>query len=162
MRPDTPYSKYLGDREPIATLRETAERIGKLTAAWTDADFERASAPGKWTARQLLAHLAHVEIAFGNRARMALSTPGYVVQPFDQDRWMEREKASGPEALNAFLGLSRMNLALFASLSKEELATPLSHPEQGHITVDWILHTLAGHQVSHVAQIEQIAGRATG
>jgi hypothetical protein len=37
-----------------------------------------------------------------------------VVQPFDQDRWMEREKASGRDALDAFLGLSRMNLALFS------------------------------------------------
>src|SRR6266542_4136098 len=104
MRPVTPYSKYLGDRDPLAVLSETAERIGKLTAGWSEEDFERASAPGKWTARQLMAHLAHLEIAFGNRTRMALSTPGYVVQPFDQDRWMEREVSlTGREAADAFL-----------------------------------------------------------
>ena len=154
----TPYSKYLGDREPVAALRETAQRIGAIVAEWSEAQFERAPAPGKWTARQILAHLAHVEIAFANRARMALTTPDYVVQPFDQDRWMAREtRLSGREAADAFLALSGMNVALFSSLSAAELATPLSHPEQGAITVEWILHTLAGHQLSHLAQIEQIA-----
>jgi len=132
-----------------------------LTAAWSAADFERAPAPGKWTARQTLAHLAHIEIAFGNRARMALTTPGYVVQPFDQDRWMEREtQVTGREAVDAFLALSRMNIALFSALSAAERGTGLSHPEQGEITVDWLLHTLAGHQVSHLSAIEEIARSA--
>jgi DinB superfamily len=160
MRPVTPYSKYLGDRDPIAAMREAAERIGALTADWSEEDFARASAPGKWTARQLLAHLVHVEIASANRARMALTTPGYVVQPFDQDRWMEREvTVSGRHAADAFLALSRMNVALFSSLTPVELGTRLSHPEQGEITVDWILHTLAGHQRSHLRQIEEIAAK---
>jgi hypothetical protein len=139
-------------------MRETGDRIRALTAAWSEADFDRIRAPGKWTARQILAHLAHVEIAFANRARMALTAPGYVVQPFDQDRWMEREtRVTGREAVDAFLGLSRINIALFSSLSAAELATGLSHPEQGGITVDWLLHTLAGHQVSHLAALEEIA-----
>src|SRR5438105_4922698 len=152
----TPYSKYLGDREPIAALRETAARIAALTAGWSPAQFERSAGPGKWTARQILAHLAHIELAFGTRARMALTTPGYVVQPFDQDLWMEHESAaSGRDAADAFVALSRLNVSLFQSLSADQIATPISHPEQGPITVEWIIHTLAGHQVSHLGQIEQ-------
>lgn len=144
-------------------MREAAAKIAAITAGWSENDFARSTAPGKWTARQLLAHLAHVEITFANRARMALTTPGYVVQPFDQDRWMEREgPVSGRDAADAFLAVSRMNLALFSSLSRADLETPLSHPEQGDITVEWLLHTLAGHQLGHLRQIEEIAGRGTG
>ena len=49
-------------------------------------DFERSYAPGKWSARQILTHLAQSEIALSYRVRMALTTPGYAAQAFDQDR----------------------------------------------------------------------------
>jgi len=95
------------------------------------------------------------------RVRMALTTPGYVVQPFDQDRWMERESTiDGRAAVDAFLALNRLNADLFSTLTPADAATPVSHPEFGNITVDWIIHTLAGHQVSHLQHIEQIASEA--
>src|SRR5258708_4167203 len=78
MPPVTPYTKYLGDRDPIAALRETSGRIAALASGWSPADFERTYEPGKWSARLILAHLAHIEIAFGMRVRMALTTPGYI------------------------------------------------------------------------------------
>ena len=158
MPPVTPYSKYLGDRDPIVALRETAARIGKLTFAWSPADFERFYEAGKWSGRLILAHLAHIELAFGMRVRMALTTPGYVVQPFNQDLWMERESAvDGRAAADAYLALDRVNVGLFATLSPADLAGPLSHPEFGQVTIEWIIHTLAGHQVSHLRHIENIA-----
>jgi|SRR5689334_21120498 hypothetical protein len=162
MHPVTPYTKYLGEREPIAALRETSARIDTLTAGWLPADFERTYEPGKWSARLILAHLAHIEIASGMRVRMALTTPGYVLQPFDQDRWMEHETAiDGRAAAAAFLALDRLNADLFATLSPADRATPLTHPEHGSITVDWIIHMLAGHQVSHLQSFEQIARQVT-
>jgi DinB superfamily len=161
MPPVTPYTKYLGDRDPIAALRETSARIGALTSGWSPADFERTYEPGKWSARLILAHLARIEIAFGMRVRMALTTPGYMVQPFDQDRRIERETATdGRAAVDVFLALDRLNVDLFATLSPADVATPVSHPEFGNVTVDWIIHTLAGHQVSHLQHIEQIARQA--
>ena len=76
MSVQTPYTADLAGREPIAALREAAERIGALTGDWTPSQFERTYAPGKWSARQILIHLAQTEIALGCRARMALATPG--------------------------------------------------------------------------------------
>ncbi len=158
MPPSTPYSTDLGDREPLAALRDTAERIRTLTRDWTPAQFERTYARGKWTARQILTHLAQTEVALGNRARMALATPNYVAQAFDQDRWMARESAfSGREAAEALVAMSAMNRALFASLSPAERATPFSHPEYGALTVDWLIHQMAGHLIHHLKQLETIA-----
>src|SRR5690349_13305121 len=107
MPPVTPYSKYLGNREPLAALRETSSRIDALTSGWLPPDFERTYESGKWSARKILLHLAHIELAFGMRVRMALTTPSYVIQPFDQDRWMERESAvDGRAAADTFLALN--------------------------------------------------------
>ena len=157
MPPTNPYANDLAGRDPLEAMRDGAERIRALVAGWSAAQFEQSYAPGKWTARQLLIHLAQTEVALGNRARMALSTPGYVAQPFDQDQWIARDGSLGArEALEAFGAMSAMNRAMFASLSAPDRATPLSHPEYGALTVDWILQQMAGHQLHHLKQLEQI------
>jgi hypothetical protein len=115
--PKTPYSDDLGDRDPFAAMHDTIDRIAGLANAWPADRFERSYAPGKWSARQILTHLAHTEIALGTRARMALATPGYVAQPFDQDRWMAREsRLGGPAAAAAFLAKGRLNVEQLQTL----------------------------------------------
>jgi len=157
MRPTTPYSDDLGDQDPVAAMPVTCERIQRLTTGWSEAQFERPLAPGKWTARQILIHLAQMEIAFGYRVRMALATASYAAQNFDQDRWLAAETSvAAIDARDAMLALNRMNLALFASLSAADRAVGLTHPEYGALTVDWIIHMLAGHQIHHLRQLERL------
>ena len=157
MPPITPYTSVLAGRDPIKAIGDTISRIEAMTAAWSPADFERTYAPGKWSARQILTHLAHSELAFGTRARMALTVPGYAAQSFDQDLWMAREPAlNGRAAANAYLSAGRMNLAFFEALSQADRSTAFSHPEYGALTIDWILHQTAGHQLHHLKQLEAI------
>src|SRR4029078_9033944 len=140
-------SEDLGDRDPVGAMRETLKSFGEF-ARWSDADFERSYAPGKWSARQVLVHLAQMEIAFGTRARLALTTPNYVAQSFDQDRWMARESALGRrEALAALLGGGTMKAEMLASLSPADRQTTFTHPEYGPISIDWLIHQTAGHQI---------------
>jgi len=143
-------------------MRETSERIRTLTAGWSAEQFARTYAPGKWDARQVLTHLAETEMALGYRVRMALSSTGYVAQAFDQDAWIAKEtRASGPQAVAAYHALRQMNLALFAALSPAERQRPFAHPEYGALTVDWVIHQMAGHDLNHLEQLETIAGRAS-
>ncbi len=155
---DNPYGKYLGSRDPIEAMSDTIARIESIASKWRDSEFSRSYAPGKWTAAEILVHLAQSELALGTRARMGLTAPNYTAQPFDQDRWMAKEAGtlSGPEALDAFLAIARMNLALFRSLSPADRATTMTHPEFGPISVDWVIRMMAGHQVNHLQQLEQI------
>ncbi len=163
MPPKRPYSVDLGNREPMAAIREGLARVRSLTSSWSLQDFERSYAPGKGPARKILTHLAQSELAFGNRARMALAAPArdYVAQPFDQDVWMARESTvGGREALDALLAMSTMNVALYGSLSAVDRAVTFSHPEYGALTIDWLIHQTAGHLLHHLAQLETIARAA--
>jgi hypothetical protein len=155
--PITPYTKYLGDRDPLAAIRDSLEKVQVLTRDWTPARFEGCYAPGKWSARQVLTHLAQTELALGSRARMAVSTPGYVAQPFDQDDWIALDaRLDGRQAVDAFLAIAHMNLAFFEGLSAAQRGTTLSHPEYGELTVDWIIHQIAGHHINHLLQLERV------
>jgi hypothetical protein len=161
MPPTTPYAADLAGRDPIEAMVETTAQIAALTTRWTAAPFERTYAPGKWTARQILTHLAQTELALGARARMALTTPTYVAQPFAQDLWIQRESLlSGPDAADAFVTISRMNATFYGSLSDGERQTPFAHPQYGALTVDWLIHQQAGHQIHHLKHLETIAAQA--
>ena len=155
--PTTPYTKYLGEREPLATIRDSIQRAAMLVRDWPVDRFERSYAAGKWSARQVLTHLAQTELALGTRARMAVVTPHYAAQAWDQDSWIALDsRLSGQQALEAFLATARMNLAFFEGLSTVQRATTLTHPEYGTLTVDWIIHQMAGHHINHLRQLQQI------
>ena len=40
-----------------------------------------------------------------------------------------------------------MNVVLFDSLSPEDRATSMTHPEYGAVTVNWLIDTIAGHEL---------------
>ena len=113
-----PYGAELAGREPKASLAEAAEAVRTICQPFDASRWRRSYAAGKWTAAQILVHLAQIEMMFGVRARFALTTGGYVVQVFEQDPFVEVEGVAvdGPTALNAFLSLRAMNLQLFRAL----------------------------------------------
>ena len=158
---NNPYGKYVEGMDVIASLDETGRRLESLLRGWTPEMYERGYAPGKWTARQLITHLTHTEIVFGDRVRFALTTPNYVVVPFDQDDWMAREnRTEGATAYAAFVALRRLNLAFFRGLTADQRAQRMMHPERGEIDVNWIITLLAGHDRHHLPHFETIAAGA--
>lgn len=155
-----PYGAYLGSRDPRAALAETPRRIASLVATFDEAAFGRSYGPGKWTARQLLVHLAQSEIMFQGRVRHALITPGFVVTPFEQNDLMALEPGpDGQTALACYEGLRRFLLPLVEALTPDQWARTCTHPERGPITAGDILATMAGHELLHLQHLEIIAGR---
>src|SRR6266446_405202 len=63
----------VGDRPVLESLEQTAKRIEAVAGSLGPARLERSYAPGKWTARQILAHLADCELGIGFRLRQALA-----------------------------------------------------------------------------------------
>jgi uncharacterized damage-inducible protein DinB len=151
------YEASLGGRDPLLALVDTPERIRELIGRMSTADFTRPRAPGKWNARQILVHLAHDEMVLGVRVRYALASERYVVQPFDQDAFMAREPLiEAPAALAAYYAMRHWNLPLFRSLDAGERAKTFQHPEQGEMTIGMLVTQLAGHELHHLAQLQQI------
>ena len=118
MPPTTPYTPDLDNREPIRAMRETTARIRAVAGEWSPDQFERSL-----RARQVgCAADSDPSCAERNCVRLPRADGAHDArlwaQSFDQDGWMAREsKTSGHDALDAFLGVAAMNIALFASLS---------------------------------------------
>ena len=152
-----PYAEVLGDRDPIAVLTETQESIPAAARTLGPAGLQRTYAPGKWTAAQVLAHLADSEIAFGFRVRQIIAEPELGIQTFDQDRWARRYgHLDGLQAAQTFQALRAWNLSLFRLLDQDDLAKTATHPERGPEKAGTVIRIIAGHTLHHLAQLEII------
>lgn len=156
-----PYASFLGKRNPLEVIAETPKKLESLLATLGPERTNQSPAPGKWSAREIVCHLADCETVFAFRIRQALAEDNHVVQPFDQEKWAKNYAAySAREALALFSAARAWNRRLFASLPAEAFAKRLTHPERGEMTFQVLVETMGGHDINHIWRIEAIATRA--
>ncbi len=157
-----PYAALLGGLPPNEVITDTPKRIAELLARLGPAGLERSYAPGKWTAREIVCHLADTEIAFAFRLRQTVSEPHHIIQPFDQDAWAKNYRSIPASAAAAtFSAIRNWNLAFMEAVGPEARSKPVTHPERGDMTFQTILETMAGHDRNHLRQLETIAAQST-
>jgi uncharacterized damage-inducible protein DinB len=151
-----PYAVALGEREPVEVIASTPEKLEALFSQLSAEQIDKKLAPGKWSVREVLAHLADCELAFGFRLRQAAAGVE-MIQPFDQDDWARNYDAySFPAALATYRPVRAWNLAFIQSLTEEQKAQVVTHPERGTMTVWTIVETMAGHDRHHLAGLEKL------
>ncbi len=153
-----PYAMHLGDSDPMEVISSTADRLGRVTSGLGSDVCDRAPAPGKWSVREIVAHLADCELVFGFRLRQTLSEDHPSIQPFDQGAWALRYKVYDlPSAMALFAAARAWNLLLLRGTSAAERKLSVTHPERGTMTLWTIVETMAGHDINHLNQVERLA-----
>lgn len=129
----------------------------------SDSDLERSYAPGKWTVRFLLHHLADAETVMFDRIRRVLSEKRPVLWAFDPDAW-----AAGLDYAERPLDLSRR---LYESTRDGVIHYARIHySKNGHL--EWVhsetgvrtlkdeIDKVAAHNAHHLAQIRMALGKS--
>jgi uncharacterized damage-inducible protein DinB len=156
-----PYAAHVGERAPLDVISETPRRLAQLVETIGPERLETPPAPGKWSARDIISHLADAEVAFAFRLRQTLAEDHHVIQPFDQDSWAKSYTASDAQlALAALSALRAWNVGLIRSVHSADWSKPVTHPERGAMTFQTIVETMAGHDRNHIKQVETIAAQA--
>ena len=141
--------------ELIHDLEATRDETLRYYALGAD-DLERTYAPGSWSVRFLLHHLADSETVLYDRIRRIISEPRQVLWAFDQDAW-----AAGLDYAQLPLELSR---GVYASVRGAIIHYAGLHYEtHGHLefvhsgtgvrTLKDELEKVAWHNAHHLAQI---------
>lgn len=152
---ENPYAKHLDDRDAIDILTATSAQLRELFAVHTPEEIDHVPAPGKWSLRELMAHLADCEIVWSWRIRQVLGSDTPALQPFQQDRWADHYSAYDfPTAQLTFDTLRAWNVRLLSTVTAEDRTRPASHPERGALTLRTILETIAGHDLHHIRLLE--------
>jgi uncharacterized damage-inducible protein DinB len=155
-----PYGNFLGDRSPLEVLSATPGKLQDILKNLGADGAEKAPAPGKWTAREILCHLADCETVFAFRLRQTLAEDQHVVQPFDQEKWAAvYTNYDANAALAVFSAVRRWNVALIQNVTPDAMAKTVTHPERGTMTFSTIVETMAGHDLNHLLQLEGFAAK---
>lgn len=151
----TPYATYVNGQDPAKVMQSTLAGFRDVFARYSKDDWSTPWAEGKWTAHQVLVHVAQWEMIFASRVRIALALPDYSVQALEQDDLLNIEAplVDVATARAAFEGLRAMNIALVKGLSAEQRAKKITHPERGEIDIEDLIVTLAGHAAHHLTQL---------
>src|SRR5579864_4866807 len=138
----------LGGQKPLKIQADTPKKLGRLIQRASSAKLRKRPAPGKWSAGEILAHLADCEIVSSWRMRQILGAPGTPIQAFDQDAWAAAghyEKRPARRSLEEFRAFREANLSLLWSLSPEQWKRHGIHAERGKETIEHIVRLKAGH-----------------
>ena len=146
-------------KDPLRVQASTPKAIAALLRRATPARLRKRPAPDKWSVAEILAHLADSEIVSGWRLRSILGAPGTPIQAYDQEAWAAAgryAKRDPRKSLEQFRVLREANLALLKSLSPEQWKHFGMHSERGEESVERLALMIAGHDVNHLEQIQNI------
>lgn len=150
----------LGTLNPVDVLESTISRLEPLTRALERKGLQNKPSPDKWSAGEILAHLAEAEIVYGYRIRKALNASGAAIEPTDQNEWVKNSGylQSDPYlALSLFQMVRKANVSLLKSLTPEQWAHFGIHSERGKESIARMAQMMAGHDINHLRQMETIA-----
>jgi len=151
----------LGEQEPLAVLAAMPGALRRLTGDLSAEELARPEAEGKWSAAQVLQHLADSELVWGYRLRKVLAEDRPTLVGFDQDLWASRlgyATADAGRALAVFAALRAAHVAMLRAATEHDLARCGVHEERGEESVAHMMRLYAGHDLAHRRQLERIRG----
>jgi hypothetical protein len=116
-------------------------------------------APGKWSARQIIAHVADAELVAAHRFRQMLAEDNPAIIAFDQDKWtqnLDYSRRKPKQSLETFRRLRAENHELLKDLPPAAFDRTGTHSERGSITVRSLVEGMAAHAESHARQLQEL------
>lgn len=148
----------LADRDPLEVLAQTASVLADIVDKHATTVLRTRPFEGKWTPNEVIGHLTDSEWVYGYRLRLILCEENPTILGINQDLWVaalrhnEREPS---ELVENFRTMRLFNLAVWKRTSPEDLERTGQHNERGPESLGVMLRLLAGHDLSHLDQIDR-------
>jgi hypothetical protein len=140
-----------GYREVVAALQGASER-----------ELDARPGPGKWTAREIVHHLADSEMTSAVRLRLLVAEEHASIRAYDEKAFATRLHYDRPIA-NSLLAFQAARLStgdLLDNMTDAEFAKTGTHPEHGAYGVERWLEIYAEHAHKHADQIRRARASA--
>ena len=143
----------------IAQYKEGYDEVIKSLEAFPKDGLASHPIPGKWSACEIVHHLADSETVSGIRLKRLLVEDHPLIQGYDQEAFASRlnynSREIGP-ALETFRSARANTAQLFALMSEEDWKREGTHSESGSYTAEDWLQIYAAHAHNHAAQIQRL------
>jgi len=125
-------------------------------AAGSEVDF---APEGKWSVRQIMAHLADAEVVGAMRFRQVIAENDPKLQAYDQEAWanqLDYAKRKPSQSLETFRRMRSENYELLAGMPEDVFARRGLHSERGPISLLELVRLYADHAEKHGQQLRAV------
>ncbi|MDQ3692968.1 MAG: DinB family protein [Chloroflexota bacterium] len=141
----------------VAQYKDGPRVIEDALAGITDAELDARPAPGEWTTREIVHHLADSEMTSAIRLRRLIAEPAPAMVGYDQDEFVRALSYPGRPiagSFQAFAGARASTAEILDQLSEIDWGRAGTHNEIDgpYGAEDW-LRIYAGHAHDHADQI---------
>lgn len=164
VRPER-YRNALGKRDPLKSSAGSPARVARLIRGLSEKQLSKRPAPGKWSIKEVIAHLADGEVIIGSRLRFVAAQDKPPIPGYDQDAFVENlgiEKVPTKQLLREFAAARQLNVSLLKRIPKRAFKNIGIHSERGEESIEKMLWTYAGHDIVHEEQIQNLRARLGG
>lgn len=143
----------------IARYADGYAEVSRALEGLSEADLSAHPLPGKWSAREIVQHLADSESISAQRLRKLLVEAHPIIQGYDQEAWAIRLRYNQRDlapALEAFRAARATTLQLLQAMSAEDWGRGGWHTESGPYSAETWLQIYAAHAHNHAAQIRRL------
>jgi hypothetical protein len=146
-------------QELIARYRDGYEQVTRALEGLSPEALGAHPIAGKWSAREIVHHLADSESISAQRLRKLLVEDHPVIHGYDQEVWARRlrynERDIAP-ALEAFRAARATTAQLLESMTEAEWTREGWHTESGRYSAEVWLEIYAAHAHEHARQIRRL------
>lgn len=148
--------------ELIARYKDGYREVAAALEGASDKDLDSRPAPGKWSAREIVHHLADSEMTSAVRLRLLVAEENASIRAYDEKEFAARLHYQRPIAssLLAFQAARLSTGELLDSMTEADFAKKGTHPEHGSYGVDRWLEIYAVHAHNHADQIRRARASA--
>ena len=149
-------------RAAIDAIAAAPARLRTAVRGLSDSQLDTPYRPGGWTVRQLVHHVADSHMNAYTRFRLALTEDNPTIKPYDEALWAELPdmRALPVEvSLDLLDRLHERMVFLLRATPEPSFARPLTHPENGPMTIDALLNVYAWHGRHHTAHVTALRER---
>ena len=141
----------------IALYRDGYRAVVEVLQKITPEELDAKPGASRWSAREIVHHLADSEMTAAVRVRLLLAQDHPTIQGYDQDQFAERLHYDRPHetSLEVFRWARETTAELLERLTPEEWLREGTHTEAGHYGVEAWLKTYADHAHKHARQIRE-------
>ena len=129
--------------------------VAEALAGATDQELDAHPAPNKWSAREIVHHLADSEMTSAIRLRLLVASDNPAIAGYDQEEFAKRLYYDRPmeASLEAFKAARRSTGEILARMTEAEWKREGTHTEHGRYSVEKWLEIYAPHAHRHAEQI---------
>jgi hypothetical protein len=148
--------------ELIARYKDGYREVAAALEGATDADLDARPGPDRWTAREVVHHLADSEMMSAVRLRLLVAEDHAAIRAYDEKAFARRLHYDRPIAssLLAFQAARSCTGDLLDRMTDADFAKTGTHPEHGSYGVDRWLEIYAEHAHKHAGQIRRARASA--